>query len=287
VVAGGGVDAHARILATELGKVLGQTVVVVNKPGAAATIGAAAVARAKPDGYTILIQASSSAVAVPHTMERLPYDALKAFAPVSLVARFPLAMVVNKDLPANNLKEFIALLKSHPNKYSYGHSGVGSQLELAGELFKKKTGTDMVGIPYPGTGAIVSDLLAGRVAMMFDGLPTQYERIKSGQVKLLALTSSERSKAAPETPTLKELYPDFDMPYWLGAYAPAGTPKPIVDKIAAGISKVMRMEAVRSRLDDMGSEAVGSTPEEFDKFWKDQYQLYGRIVKESATKAGG
>ncbi len=282
VAAGGGLDLHARILADQLSSQLNQTVVVINRPGAAGTLGAAHVAKAKPDGYTILLQSVSSAVAVVYTMPNLSFDPIKDLAPVSLMARFPLVMTANKDLPANNLAEFIELLKKNPGKYSYGHSGVGSQLELVGEFFRTQTGTDIVGIPYQGTGLILPDLLAGRVAIMFNGLPAEIDRIKNGEVKAFAVTSAERSSAAPEIPTLKETFPEFDMPFWIGIYAPAATPKPLVDKLSSEIAKAMRSETVKKRLSDMGSEPIGSTPDELNAYWQEQLKLYGNVV--AATK---
>ncbi len=285
VAAGGGLDLHARILADQLSEQLGQTVVVINRPGASGTLGGAYVANAKPDGYTILLQSVSTAVAVVHTMSGLTYDPVKDLAPVSLMARFPLVMTANKDLPANSLAEFIDLLKKNPGKYSYGHSGVGSQLELVGEFFRAQSGTDIVGIPYQGTGPILPDLLAGRLAVMFNGLPAEIDRIKNGEVKAFAVTSAERSQAAPDIPTLKETYPEFDMPFWIGIYAPAATPKPVVDKLSTEIAKAMQSGKVKKRLLDMGSEPIGSTPEELNTYWHEQLQLYGKVV--AAMKKGG
>jgi len=201
VAPGGGLDLHARILADQLSTQFGQTVVVINRPGAAGTLGGANVAQARPDGYTILLQSVSTAVAVVHTMDNLTYDPVKDLAPVSLMVTFPLVMTANKDLPANNLAEFIDLLKNNPGKYSYGHSGVGSQLELVGEFFRIQTGTDIVGIPYQGTGPILPDLLAGRVAVMFNGLPGEIDRIRNGEVKAFSVTSAAVAGGARHTRT--------------------------------------------------------------------------------------
>ena len=284
VAPGGGLDLHSRILADQLSTQLGQSVVVVNRAGAAGTLGAANVAQAAPDGYTILLQSVSTAVAVVHTMDNLTYDPVKDLAPVSLMASFPLVMTANKDLPANTLSEFIELLKANPGKYSYGHSGVGSQLELVGEFFKAQTGTDIVGIPYQGTGPILPDLLSGRVSVMFNGLPAEIDRIKNGEVKAFAVTSSDRSPAAPDIPALKETFPEFAMPFWIGIYAPAGTPEPIINKLSSEIAIAMQSDAVKGRLYDMGSESIGSTPEELDTYWHEQLALYGAVVE--AMKEG-
>jgi tripartite-type tricarboxylate transporter receptor subunit TctC len=286
VAAGGGLDLHARILSEQLSAQLGQRVVVVNRPGAAGTLGAANVAQAKPDGHTILLQSVSTAVAVVYTMNNLTYDPVKDLAPVSLMASFPLVMTANKDLAANNLAEFIDLLRKNPGKYNYGHSGVGSQLEMVGEFFKARTGTDIVGIPYQGTGPILPDLLSGRVAIMFNGLPAEIDRIKNGQVKAFAVTSAQRSPVAPDLPALKETFPNFDMPFWIGIYAPAKTPNAIVDKLSSEVATAVRSEAVKKRLADMGSEAVGSTPEELDAYWKDQLKLYADVMKAMKGRGG-
>lgn len=275
---GGGLDLHARILAEALTAKLGKSIVVMNKPGAGGVVGMGYVARAQPDGYTLLLQGVSNAIVTGLTMEGLTYDPYKDLVPVSLMVRYPLALTINKDLPVNTVAEFIELAKKNPGKYSYGHSGIGTQLELVGEFFKMKSATDLTAVPYQGAGPILPDLLAGRVSMMLNGLPAESERIKNRKVKALAVTSAERSPVAPEIPTLKETYPDFDMPFWIGIYAPAKTPKPIIDTISREIAAVMKSDTMKKKLAEIGSDPVGSTPEELAAYGAEQYKLYGAVV---------
>jgi tripartite-type tricarboxylate transporter receptor subunit TctC len=282
---GSGFDSIVRFTAQKLSDELGQPVVVENMPGAGGIIASMNVARATPDGYTLIFQSVSSAVVIAKAYTNLKYDPVNGFAPISLISQYPLAMVVNPQVPAANVKEFIALLKANPGKYAYGSSGVGTGIHLAGELFKMQAGVDMVHVPYKGTGAATADLLAGRIQMMFEAVPSSVGRVSTGQVRALAVSTTKRSFAMPDVPTLKESgLAEFDIPFWNGIYAPAGTPKAIVDKLSAACAKIVRDPATIARFKELGAEGVGSTAEELDRFWKEQLALYGKVVASSGVK---
>ena len=282
LTAGGGVDLMARITAQRLSEQLGQQVVVENQGGAGGTIAGAAVARAEPNGYTLLFQSMSSAVVNAVVYTDLKYDPVKDFAAVTLVARFPLVLVINPDIPAKDMKEFIALLKANPGKYNYGSSGVGTIVHLAGELFKSLAHVDMVHVPYKGNSAVVADLLAGRVAMMIDGVPPQMSSIAAGKVRPLAVTTTYRSEVLPNVPTMVEAgLSGYDIAFWVGMFAPAKTPKAIVDLLAVETAKAMKHPETLKRMKDLGAEGVGSTAAELDQFWKKELSRYGKIVKDS------
>lgn len=284
LAAGGGVDLMARITAQRLSEQLGQQVLIVNQGGAGGTIAAAAVAQSAPDGYTFLFQSMSSAVVNAVVYTNLKYDPVNDFSPVTLVARFPLVLVVNPEIPAKDLKEFIALLKANPGKYSYGSSGVGTIVHLAGELFKSLAQVDMLHVPYKGNAAVVADLFAGRVAMMIDGVPPQIKNIAAGKVRALAVTTATRSEVLPNVPTMKETLPDYEIAFWTAIYAPARTPKPIIDRIASETAIALKHPDTAKRMKDLGSEGVGSTPEWLDRFWREELSRYGKIVKDSGIK---
>jgi tripartite-type tricarboxylate transporter receptor subunit TctC len=279
LAAGGGIDFTARTTAQKLSEVLGQQVVVENQGGAGGTLGVNAVVRAAPDGYTLLYHSVTGVVSAVVGKD-LPYDWLKDLAPVSLVTRFAPVLIINPSLPAKDLKEFIALAKANPGKFSYGSSGAGTGIHLASELFKAAAGVDIVHVPYRGNAGVMPDLLAGRIAMLIDGVPPQVKNIESGLVRALAVTTRTRAAALPNVPTMIEEGVDYEVPYWTAIYAPAATPKPIIDKLAADIAKTMRDPAVVGRLKDAGTEAVGSTPQELDVFNRDQIALYRRIVQD-------
>src|SRR5215470_10872952 len=283
LAAGGGIDFTARTTAQKLSDILGQQVVVENQGGAGGTLGVNAVVRAAPDGYTLLYH-SVSGVVSSVVGKDLPYDWLRDLAPVSLVTRFAPVLIVNPSLPARDLKEFIALAKANPGKFSYGSSGSGTAIHLASELFKVAAGVDIVHVPYRGNAGVMPDLLAGRIQMLIDGVPAQQKNIESGQVRALGVTTRSRSPALPNVPTIIEQGIDYEVPYWTAIYAPAATPKRIVEKLAADIAKAMKDAGVVARLKDAGTEAVGSTPQELDAFNRDQHALYLRIARDPRLK---
>ena len=282
---GGGIDVTARIAAQALTEVLGQQIVVQNQGGAGGAIATDAVVKANPDGYTLLYHSTTGVVHAAVT-ENLPYDWMRDLAPVSIVTRFAPVMIVSPTLPVKDLKEFIALLKANPGKYSFASSGTGTAVHLAEELFKEKAGVDMIHVPYHGTVAAMPDLLAGRIAMMIDGVPVQTQNIRKGVVRALAVTTSTRSPSIPDVPTMKEAGLDYEVPFWTAIYAPIQTPKPIIDKLAAAINKAMHDPAAVKRLADVGTEAVGSSPAELNDLTHQQFNLYRGIVQNNKSLLG-
>jgi tripartite-type tricarboxylate transporter receptor subunit TctC len=286
LAAGGGVDMMARILAERLGEVLNQRIVVENQGGAGGTIAAAAVARSDPDGYTFIFQSVSSAVINALVYKNLSYDPVGGFAAVTLFSRFPLVAAISPQLPAKDLKEFIALLKANPGKYNYGSSGVGTVTHVAGELFKSLAGVDIVHVPYRGNSAVLTDLLAGQVSLTFDGIAPLLPHIRDGRLRALGVTTAERSKVLPDVPAMKEVIPGYELPFWTGLYAPAKTPKAVVDRIAAETAKIVKLPEVVGRLEKLGVDGVGMPPAEFDAFWRQQLDYYGKIVKANNITIG-
>jgi tripartite-type tricarboxylate transporter receptor subunit TctC len=220
----------------------------------------------------------SSAAANPALYKNLSYDPVNSFAPISLMSEYPLVMIINQGVPARDLKEFIALLKANPGRFSYGSSGVGSGIHLAAELFKRMAGVDITHIPYKGTSPSTIDLLAGRIEMTLAAVPSAIESIRQGQVRALAVTSLTRSPGLPDVPTIDETLKGYELPYWNALYAPVGTPKSIIDRLAIACAKVMRDPEVVERLRQMGAESIGSTPERLNQFWKEQLALYRHIA---------
>jgi tripartite-type tricarboxylate transporter receptor subunit TctC len=283
--AGGGIDTTARVMAQELGGVLGQQILVQNQSGAGGAIATDAVVKAEPDGYTLLYHSTTGIVHAAVT-EKLPYDWMRDLAPVSIVTRFAPVMIVSPALPVKNLQEFIALLKANPGRYSFASSGTGTAVHLAEELFKQKAGVDIVHVPYRGTGAAMPDLLTGRIAMMIDGVPAQTENIRAGAVRALAVTTSTRSPSIPDIPTMKEAGLDYEVPFWTAIYAPIRTPQPIVEKLTAAVDRAVHEDGVVKRLADVGTEAVGSSAAELDALTRQQFALYRDIVKSNRSLLG-
>ena len=281
LTAGGGVDLMARITAQHLSDQLGQQVVVENEGGAGGTIAANMVTHSRPDGYTLIFQSVSSAVVNALVYKNLQYDPIKDLIPVTLAGSFPLVLIVNSHLPAKDLSELIRLLKNNPGKYSYGSSGVGTMPYLAGELFKSMARVDVVHVPYRGNSAVMVDLFAGRIAMMFTGPPGN---IQSGKVRALAITTAERSPVLPNIPSMADTLPGYAIEYWTAIFAPAGTPKEIVERIAAETNKAMKNPEVVRRFGEIGIVGVGSSPQELDRYWHQQFDFLGKIVKEANVK---
>jgi tripartite-type tricarboxylate transporter receptor subunit TctC len=283
--AGGGIDVTARIAAQALGDVLGQQVVVQNQGGAGGAIATDSVVKSEPDGYTLLYHSTTGIVHAAVT-DKLPYEWMRDLAPVSIVTRFAPVMIVSLTLPVKDLREFIALLKANPGKYSFASSGTGTAVHLAEELFKQKAGVDMLHVPYRGTSAAMPDLLTGRVAMMIDGVPVQTQNIRNGTVRALAVTTSTRSSSIPDVPTMKEAGLDYEIPFWTAIYAPAHAPKPIIEKLTEAVAKAMREDGVVRRLAEVGTEAVGSGAGELDALTRQQFELYRGIVQNDKSLLG-
>ncbi len=283
---GGGTDTGARIVAQKLTAKWGQQVVVENKGGAAGAIGADMVAKAKADGYTILMGNIGTQAINPSLYKKLPYDPDKAFAPISLVAELPLAMMVNPQVPARDAKEFIALAKARPGLLSYSSSGAGGAPHLAAEMFKLATGSFIVHVPYRGGGPAVQDLIAGHVQLSFMTVFEASGHIKAGKLRALAVTSRQRVSALPDVPTLAEsAVPGFDSISWIGLLAPAGTPKEIVEKIAGDVREVVAAEDVKGRLVELGAIPATSTPAQFTALIEKDRTRYAKIIAERGITA--
>ena len=282
---GGSLDFAGRLIAQKLTEMWGQSVVVENKPGAGGNIGADLVAKAPADGYTILLGALSTHAVNPSLYAKMPYDAAKDFAPITLIAVTPNVLVVNANSPVQNVKEFIAYTKANPGKLSFGSGSNGSAGHLAGELYKVETGTDAVHIPYKGGAPATQALMAGDTQFMFDNLANAMAQVKGGKLRALAVTTAKRSALAPELPTMAEAgLPGFDISTWYGLFAPAGTPPAIVAKWNADVTRILNMPDVRARFVADGAEPAPNSPEQFAQFIAAELTKYARIVKVSGAK---
>ncbi len=278
---GGGTDTGARIVAQKLGAKWGQTVIVENKGGAAGSIGADMVAKAKPDGYTIMMGNIGTQAINPSLYKKLPYDPATAFAPISLVAELPLAMMVNPAVPATSAKEFVALAKSQPGKLSYSSSGAGGAPHLAAEMFKEATGTFILHVPYRGGGPAISDLLAGHVQVSFMTVLEASGHVKAGKLRALAVTSSKRVGALPDVPTLAEtVVPGFNSISWIGLLAPAATPKDVVEKISADVREVLAADDVKAKLLELGAIPSGTAPAQFQQLIGADTRRYAQVIRD-------
>ena len=276
---GGGTDTGGRVIAEQLSRRWGQPVLVENKGGAAGQIGAEFVAKAKPDGHTLLLGNIGTQAINPSLYARLPYDADKAFAPISLVAELPLAMMVNPAIPAKTAADFIALAKAKPGQLTYSSSGAGGAPHLAAEMFKDQTGTFLLHVPYRGGGPAIADLLAGHVNLSFMTVLEASGHIKAGKLRALAVTGDQRVPAFPDVPTLAEkTLPGFNAISWIGLLAPAGTPPELVDRIAADVAAVLADEAVKARFVALGGVPRATTPQAFAKLIGDDRRRYAQII---------
>jgi len=277
---GGGTDTGGRVIAEQLGRRWNQPVIVENRGGAAGQIGADYVAKSKPDGYTLLLGNIGTQAINPLLYARLPYDADKAFAPVSLVAELPLAMMVHPSVPAKTAAEFVALAKSKPGQMSYSSSGAGGAPHLAAEMFKDQTGSFILHVPYRGGGPAIADLLAGHVQLSFMTVLEASGHIKAGKLRALAVTGDKRVPAFSDVPTLAEgAAPGFNAISWIGLLAPAGTPQDAVDRIAADVRAVLVDESVKARFIGLGGVPRATTPQEFARLIADDRSRYAQIIR--------
>ena len=279
----GGTDVVARILSEPLAKVLGQPIIIDNRGGAAGNLGTDVAAKAAPDGYTVLFTLSSHTIN-PKLYEKLPFDVERDFAPISLAALSPQILVANPSMPANNIRELIALAKAQPGKLNFASVGTGSPAHIAGELLKLKTGIDIVHVPYKGGGPAITDTLGGQVQMAFVTLPAAIQYVKAGKLKALAIASDKRSAVAPEIPTIAETVPDCIVNSWYGALAPAKTPPEIVAKLQAAFVKVLAMPEVKEKLFAQGAEAQSSTPAEFGQRIQTELKQWDYVIREAKIK---
>jgi tripartite-type tricarboxylate transporter receptor subunit TctC len=281
---GGYTDLMARLVGQKISDALGQPIIFENKPGANAIIGTDVVAKAAPDGYTFGTVIAAHAVNA--TLNpKLPYDTLKDFSYVSLMSVAPLIMIAHPSLPANNVQELIQLAKAKPGELNFASSGVGAAAHLTMEMFKSRTGIDMVHIPYKGTAGALQDVIGGRINVMFDVVGPLMPQVRSGLAKSIVVTAKERIPAASDVPTMAEQgVPDFVSGTWAGIIAPAGTPKEIVDRISAEAKKALADPALQAKLVEQGIVAVGSTPEEFRSFVGEEIARWGKVITDAGIK---
>ncbi len=283
---GGSTDIVARILAQKLEKPLGQPLVVENRGGAGGTIGAAVGAKAAPDGYLLTFGSTSTHVVAPSVYQKLEYDPVKDFAPISLVAVTPYLLAVNPKVEAKNVKELVALMKAQPGKLNYASAGIGSTTHLAMEMLNLAAQTSAVHVPYNGNGPAATALMGGQVEILFGSLPSLLPNAKSGRVRPLAVGTPKRSPSLPDVPTVAESgYPGFDASLWLAFFAPAGTPQAIIDRLQREIVATVQQPDTREALDKAGAEPVTSTPGELAAMIRDGVGKYAAVVKAAGVKA--
>ncbi len=281
---GGATDIMTRLLAERLNKRLGQPVVVENKPGAGTMIASDYVAKAPADGYTLLVAASSLGIA-PSLYKKVNYDPIKDFAPVSLVASVVHVLVVHPSIPAKNVGELVTWLKANPTKANYGSVGAGTSTHLESELFNSVAGVKMAHIPYKGSAPALTDLVGGQLQVMFDAYASSGPFIKDGRVRLLAVTTAQRSKSLPDTPTVSESgLPGYEAMPWLGLVAPAGTPAPVVNRLYTELNDILKEPEVQERFRSLGLDIIGSKPEDFSAFLKKDIVKWAQVIKESGAK---
>ena len=283
---GGANDIVARIAAQKLSETLGQPVVVENRPGNAGVVAAEALAKAAPDGYTLMLGSTGTNVIAPALNSKLPYDPVNAFTPVGLIGVAPSAMVVNAAVAAQSVREFIALARSRPGKLTYASSGNGTTLHLGGELFKLMAGVDLVHIPYKGNAQALNDVVGGQVDMIFSALPPALPLAKAGKVRILGVAIPERLRSMPEMPTVAEQgLPGYEMSTWYGVFAPAGSPPEAVEKLGAELRRAVADLKVREQIIAQGIEPVSNTPAEFRTFVNAELEKWARVVKAAGVKS--
>ncbi len=284
-LAGGSTDIVGRTVGQKLSELWGQPVVVDNRPGGGTTIGTDMVAKAAPDGYMLLVTPAPFTIN-PSLLNKLPYDALNDFAPITLINTTPLVLVVNPGVPAKSVKELIALAKARPGELNFGSSGTGGSNHLAGELFNAMAGVKMVHIPYKGNAGALTDIVGGHLDVVYNGLTSALALIKGGKLRVLAVTSLQRNAALPDVPTLDETgLKGFEAVAWNGLTAPAKTPRDVIAKINADVLRVVNSPELKERLKAEGSDPVGSNPEQFAKFLRDEIAKWAKVIKFAKVKA--
>ncbi len=282
----GPADIAARVLGEKLTEAWGKPVVIENVTGAAGNVSAERVAKAAPDGYTLLLGASSTIVSNISLYEKLRFDPLKDFAPISQLCVTPNILAVNNDVPAKSVAELVALAKARPGALTFGSAGVGTSQHLAGELFKVRAGIKLQHVPYRGIAQVVPDLLGGRLTMVFGNISAMLPLSRENKVRALAVTSLKRASAVPDMPTMAEQgFPGFDATAWFGVLAPAGTPVAVVARLQAETVKILAMPDVRKKFADLGMETIGNTPAQFAEVIKAEIPVWAQVIKESGAKA--
>ncbi|MEO9101761.1 MAG: tripartite tricarboxylate transporter substrate binding protein [Rhodoferax sp.] len=282
--AGGTTDIIARVAATQLGQVLKQSFVVENRPGASGAIGSAEVARATPDGYTLLMGTASTHGINSALYKNLPYDAVKDFAPVTVVASTPNIIAVNPSVAAKTLPELIALAKAEPGKLNYGSTSAGGSPHMSGELLKMMSGIDVVHVPYKGAAPMLTDLIGGQIQIGFDNLPSTINFVRTGKLRAIAVTTAQRWPGEPDIPTVAETVPGYEVSGWFGLLAPNGTPKPILDRLQQALAQAVKTPEVSKQITDLGAQPVVNTPEQFAGQIKADVEKWQAVVKATGIK---
>lgn len=282
---GGATDITGRTLGTRMAEGFKQQVIVENRTGAGGVIGAELVSKAPPDGYTVLLATPAEIAILPH-MQKMPYDALRDFAPVSLATASPLILVVHPSLPVRSVKELIAFIKVRPGQLSYGSAGTGGVHHLAAEQLKTAYKLDMVHVPYKGVGPVIPDLIGGHIPMTFSSMPPSMPYVRSGKLRALGVAATRRSPAAPEVPTMSEAgAPDFVATNWFAYFVPRGTPAAAISALNAEINRTLKLEDVKGKLLPLGLETLGTTPDELGKFVREESEKFAKLIKAAGVKA--
>lgn len=278
-------DVSARIVAQKLQEALGQSFVVENKPGAGGAIGSEMVARSAPDGYTLLA-ASSGPISIMPNLQKTPYDSLKDFAPVSLIAAAPFALVTHPSFPASNAKEFVALVRANPDKYTFSSSGTGATAHLFSELFNSMAQLKARHVPYKGSAPAITDLIGGQIDYTIETVAALVSHVKSGRLKVYGVTTARRSGSMPDVPPLAEAagIPGYDAAAWIGYVAPAGTPREVVSRLSAEVQKAMQSADLRERYMALGMDPAANTPEEMAALMRREQERYGSIIRNANIK---
>ncbi|HEY8553451.1 MAG TPA: tripartite tricarboxylate transporter substrate binding protein [Burkholderiales bacterium] len=282
---GGTTDILARIVGQELTKAWGQQVVIENRAGAGGNIGSDIVAKAAPDGYTLLMGTVGTHGINMSLYKKMPYDAVKDFQPITVVAAVPNILVVHPSVPVHSVKELVDYAGKNPGKLSFASSGNGTSIHLSGELFKTLTGVQMTHVPYKGSAPAITDLLGGQVHLMFDNMPSAFPHVQAGKLRALAVTTAQRAAAAPDLPTIAEAgVPGYEATSWFGVLAPAGVPRPIVEKLYREIARILKDPQVSKEMRARGAEPVGNTPDEFAAYIKAEIEKWRKVVEASGAQ---
>jgi tripartite-type tricarboxylate transporter receptor subunit TctC len=282
---GGTADIIGRTIAEKLGVIWGQSVIVENRAGAGGTIGVDAVAKAAPDGYTMVLGVTGPLTIAPSINAQLAYDPLRDLVPITLVAAVPSLIAIHPSVPARDLKELIALAKSQPGKLTFASAGTGTSVHIAGELFKSMAGVDIIHVPYKGGAPALNDLLGGQVSMIIENMPQLLPQVRAGKIRALAVTTQQRSNALADLPAVAEILPGYEATTWFGLLAPAKTPQEIVRKVQSDVAKIGMLPDVKERFTGLGADVIASTPEAFAKHLQSELFRFSKVIKDANIKA--